>query len=330
MRCADPVRALVLGLVVVALSPVAFAAGATGLAVDVTNESEPVLCAEKDNVAISFSSAEVRSFRIEAAHPVYLSAGMRDNQEADWTACDMSDDPVHAAPAPPRKQTIYEDANLSIVGYAFSTFWRPATATVRIGDRVEKGLHMLQVWMVRPGGAEEVLVFYPPDGHWRARPFAPLQLKATAYGSSFIVGPVQSEARPVANVKDVVFDPAARTFSLSFLDGSRATVRMVSVDEARIVLDISFDRAISGPFATLRSMYVTEFNNDAARIAVRQKGARGWREDNIMKFDHATATDVWVGRLSPSRHNTSSPDFVFNGFSADPAPARGGGRSPPR
>ena len=52
-------------------------------------------------------------------------------------------------------------------------------------------------------------------------------------------------------------------------------------------------------------MYVTDFNNDVARIAVREKGAKGWREDAIMAFERATATDVWAGRIAPSRHNTS-------------------------
>jgi hypothetical protein len=72
-------------------------------------------------------------------------------------------------------------------------------------------------------------------------------------------------------------------------------------------------------------MYVTDFNNDVARIAVREKGARGWREEGIMGFKRATATDVWAGRIAPSRHNTSSPDMVFSGFSdgKDPVqPAR--------
>ena len=85
------------------------AASLDGLAVEVKNESEPVLCAEKDNVAVSFANKNVRSFRIEAAHPVYLSAGMRDNFEADWTACDMSADPNYKAPGEPKKLTLYED-----------------------------------------------------------------------------------------------------------------------------------------------------------------------------------------------------------------------------
>ena len=57
----------------------------------------------------------------------------------------------------------------------------------------------------------------------------------------------------------------------------------------------------------LRSMYVTEFNNDVARIAVREPDAKGWREENIMKFAKATATDIWAGRLTPSRTTPARP-----------------------
>ena len=185
-------RFMLLALALAAASIVpARAASLDGLAVEVTNESEPVLCAEKDNVALSFASRDVRSFRIEAAHPVYLAPGMRDNWEADWTACDMSADPVHAAPGAPGRFTIYEEIEMWVVGYRFPTFWRPATATVRIGDRVEKGLHLIQVWMLRTDGAEEVLVLYPQDGYWRLRPLAPPGLAPTAFGSSFLIGPVE-------------------------------------------------------------------------------------------------------------------------------------------
>ncbi len=61
-------------------------------------------------------------------------------------------------------------------------------------------------------------------------------------------------------------------------------------------------------------MYVTEFNNDVARIALREKDAKGWREEPIMAFKGAKATDLWAGRVAPSRHNTSAPDQVFNRF----------------
>ena len=80
--------------------------------------------------------------------------------------------------------------------------------------------------------------------------------------------------------------------------------------------EVTFDKPIVGaPFAALRSMYVTDFNNDVARVAVREAGAGGWREDGIMAFKGARASELWAGRVSPSRHNTSSPDLLFSGFS---------------
>jgi hypothetical protein len=158
----------------------------------------------------------------------------------------------------------------------------------------------------------------------------PDNMRITAYGSSFLIGPVEYAERPYVSIDEVSIDPKTRTFTLKFVKGGTATLRIANVDTNRIALDVSFDEGISGaPFAMLRSMYVTEFNNDAARIAVREQGAKGWREDNIMKFDHARATDIWIGRLTPSHHNTTSPDIVFNSFSDGPIPKRPKREAPP-
>jgi len=48
-----------------------------------------------------------------------------------------------------------------------------------------------------------------------------------------------------------------------------------------------------------------------------------------MKFDSAHATDIWIGRLTPSQHNTASPDIVFNSFSDGPYPKRPKSEPPP-
>jgi hypothetical protein len=294
------------------------------LAVDVTNASEPVLCAEKDNVTVNLASKDVRAFRIEAAHPAYIGTLQRDSVEPDWTGCtapgDPSAPPAHSPPPPPKRTTLYEQIDLWVVGLTFPSFWRPATATVRIGSRVEKGLHLLQVWTIRPMGGEEVLVLYPQDGYWRLRPLAPAGMAPTAFGSSFLIGPVEVEGRPLVKIKEVAFDPKSRTFTLAFERGGAATVKMAKVDQIRHTLEVALDKPVEGrPFAALRSMYVTDFNNDVARIAVREKDARGWREEGIMTFGRALATDMWAGRIAPSRHNTSSPDMAFSGF--------GGGQS---
>ena len=64
------------------------------LAVEVSNASEPVLCAEKDNVTLNLASKDVRRFRIEAAHPAYIGTIQRDSFEADWTGCTAPSDPT--------------------------------------------------------------------------------------------------------------------------------------------------------------------------------------------------------------------------------------------
>lgn len=317
------IRSLALSLLLAASGLPAWAA--SDVAVEVRNESEPVLCAEKDNVTIKAISPEVRRFRIEAAHPAYIAGLLRDNWEADWTACDMTGDPSFAPPTPPRRVTFYESIEYWLVGYTFPTFWRPAETTFRVGDRVEKGLHIVQLWKLGKDKSHELLVVYPQDGYWRARPMPPSHLSTTAYGSSFLFGPIEQEGRPVVNIREIAFDPKALSFTLSFKDGSSGTLTLASVDENRMVLDGVLDRPVTGgkAFLALRSMYVTEFNNDVARIAVREPGARGWREEPLVPFKGGKATDIWMGRTAFSQHNTSSPDMVFRNFSSSPdAPAK--------
>ncbi|WP_262031406.1 hypothetical protein [Microvirga sp. Mcv34] len=304
------------------LASTATAATLDGLAVDVTNTSEPVLCAEKDNVAINFASPEVKHFQIEAVHPAYLGSLRQDRWEPDWTACEDISAETSAKPHP-TMSTLYEDGELRIMGLSFTEFWRPSDVTVTIGDKVTPKIHLLQLLKKRGDKAAEVLVIYPGDGYWRIKPLPPEHLDWTSYGSSFLVGPVEFDQRPVVNLKDVAFDPKSMTFTLTLAKGGKASVVVKALNEERMTLDVSLDQAVSGlPFAGLRSMYVTEFNADVARIAVREEKARSWREEPIMTFQGGKATDAWMGRLVPSRHNTSAPDMMFNRFRAQPGASR--------
>jgi hypothetical protein len=286
----------------------------------VTNASEPVLCAEKDNVTLNLTSPEVRRFRVQATHPAYIGALTQDRHAPDFTACGQELTRETTEVRPPRQVTFYEDVETWLTGTTFQNFWRPHDVPFRVGDRVERGLHVVQLWVRRDQRAEEVLVIYPADGYWRIRPLPPAHMRWSAYGSSFLVGPIESEGRPVVNIKEISFDPKTMSFRLAFARGGGATLRVDKLDRDQLALDVTLDEPVAGrPFAALRSMYVTEFNADVARIALREPDAKGWREEPIMTFGRAKATDVWAGRLVPSRHNTSAPDMIFNRFEAAPA-----------
>lgn len=300
--------------------------GTERLAVLMENRSWASACAEKDNVHIAMSDADVRSFHIEVAHPVYAmtTAAVPGRFEPDWTACEWTGDPEHTSRQEPGRFVLYEDAEMELVAHRETVWWRPATVSVRVGDRAASGMHVLQLWLKGPLQKEQVLVVYPQDGYFRARPFAGPRLTDTPFGSSFLVGPISyAHDRPLVELTELEFLPSTRTFRLSFKSGGAATMRIEHVDQDHERLAVEFTQPIAGrPFAMLLSMYVTEFNNDVARLAVREPSANAWREENVLKFQDAKATDIWMGRLIPSRHNTLSPDFVFKDFSATSQPRR--------
>jgi hypothetical protein len=306
-----------LGAALLAVLWTASGAQAAEVAVDVVNASVPTLCAETDNVYLKLTSGTVRAFTIEAAHPAYAGTIVLDRSAPDFRNCDMSADPVF--PGEPRRVTIYENADMQLVGHAFTGFWRPAAVPVRVGTRVEKGLHLLQLYVKFKERTEEVLVLYPADGYWRARPLPPENLSYSAYGSSFLLGPIETTARPYVDIKDIAFDPATRTFHLAFSHGGVADLRLDAVDREHIVLAASFDTPIAPPqpFAALRSMFVAETNADAARVAWHTPGGKAWETAPVMDFRRADAIEFWAGRRLPSRHNMSAPDMIFGGFRGD-------------
>jgi hypothetical protein len=288
---------------------------ADNLSVEVVNASEPTLCAETDNVYLKLMSGAVRRFTVEAMHPAYVGTIVVDRYAPDMRNCDMSRDPAHKAE--PRRVTIYETIDWQLVGHTFPSYWRGNQVPVRVGNRVESGLHLLQLWTRFQERAEEVLVLYPADGYWRARPLPPAHLRWSAYGSSFLVGPVETAGRPLVDIQEIVFDQETRSFRLNFARGGAATLRLDHLDQDRIGLDVELEPPVANaPFAALRSMFVTDVNNDVAQIGWRGKGSKSWRQEAVMSFTRADAVELWAGRTIPSRHNLSAPDMLFRDFSA--------------
>ncbi|WP_036284687.1 hypothetical protein [Methylocystis sp. ATCC 49242] len=289
------------------------------LQVRVENNSVPELCAEKDNIELDFISPRVRHMQIQAVHPSYINTIQSDRWAPDWSSCDLSPDPKFFSQS--RRRTFWETPEFWLTGYTFPSFWRPNDVPVRVGDKVEKGLHMIQVWMWYRERAEEIMAIYPPDGYWRGRPLPFEDMRWTAYGSSFLVGPVEMQERPIVDLDELVFEPATRTFVLKFRRGGEARITVKGADQDRLTLDVSFSDAMPGgrPFAALRSMYTMETMSDAAIVGWRNKRGKGWEESPVIDFKGASATEFWVGRHLPSRHNLSAPDMVFSRFRGEAA-----------
>lgn len=288
--------------------------GAEEIAVDVVNASTPTLCAEIDNVHVKLQGEAVRSFTIEAAHPAFMGMVVVDRSAPDFRNCDMSGDPAFRAE--PRRVTLFETPDMQLIGHTFPSFWRDRQVPVRVGDRVETGLHLLQLWMRFEDRTEEVLVLYPADGYWRARPISPTRLRWTAYGSSFLIGPVENARRPLVDIAEISFDPATRSLHTTFVRGGGATVALAELDREHVVLDVTMDPPVAAdhPFAALRSMFVTDTNADVGQLAWRDKGADGWQQSPVMSFTRGKAAELWAGRAVPSRHNLSAPDMTFRDF----------------
>jgi hypothetical protein len=210
------------------------------------------------------------------------------------------------------------------VGHAFPTFWRPESVDFRVGDRVERGLHLVQLVRLAVPGPEptprdvEILVLYPSDGYWRPKPLPPSTLPDSAYGSSFLFGPIEHDGRPYVALREVTFDPVSENFDLVFRDGSRGRLGVSEVSRKQLVLSLSLDRPLppGRPFAALRSMFVTTDQADVSLVAW-DAGAAGTRSTApVLSFEGIRAPAARFGRSEPSHHNLSAPDIVFDGFTA--------------
>ena len=297
--------------------PASPASAADGLAVEVTNASEPVLCAEKDNVTIKLASPEVRSFRIEAAHPAYIgSAAATIARRRIGRALRRSISRRDLRGAGRRTSvTFYEDVEIWLTGFTFPNFWRPNDMPFRVGDRVENGIHLVQLWVRAPrarrGGAGALSVgrLLARRGRCRRRICG-----WSAYGSSFLIGPVEVEGRPIVKIREIEFDPETRTFR----SPSRRRRRDASARQARPRAARPRRGLRPGDRRPAVRGAALDVRHRDQRRRRPHRAARGERQGLARGADHGLqgreGDRLWAGRLVPSRHNTSAPDHVFNRF----------------
>ncbi|MCU0839628.1 MAG: hypothetical protein MUE49_13030 [Rhodospirillales bacterium] len=312
---------------------VAFAATIAGLlapvaradmSVAVTGASRPTVCAEEDNITVRLAGDGVGALSITALHPAYAAAVIEDSTAPDFAGCDFSADPAYAFT--PRTVVLHDGAHWRLVGHTFASLWRPAAPPVSVadgGDRAggeETDLHLLQLFSKAVSPPIEVLVLYPADGYWRLKPLPPPHLAASAYGSSFLIGPIEIDGRPLVRLAAIRFEPAADRFHLTFARGGEASLRVTSLSPERADVAVAFSppSRAEPAFAALRSMFVSPAVADVAEVRWQRGAGEAWQSEPILGFGEVTAVAVRFARAVPSRHNTSAPDLQFDRFR--PAP----------
>jgi hypothetical protein len=291
--------------------------------VAVSNHSRATACAEEDNVSLHLQAPRIARLRVEALPPPYLDGVDRDITTPDFSGCNFDGSAHPTDPAYRFREgrvVLHDGPRWRIVGLTLPTFWRPQRVPVRLGQRTVRGIHLLQVFAKTndTSPSREVLVLYPSDGYWRIKPVPAPRFGDGVYGSSFLLGPVVDDGRPVVNIASIRIETRPLVLHLRFADGGQARVAVAEASRERTALDVSFSPATNdaAPFATLRSMHITPDNADVSEITWRRESDAALQTKPLDTVRRIEATDVRFGRSIPSRHNTSAPDLRFYDFEA--------------
>ena len=155
----------------------------------------------------------------------------------------------------------------------------------------------------------EVFVLYQ-DGNSRILTFPPSGIDWIPFGSSVIIGSSDPDSfRPYAAISRVDFDPRTLKFTLYFSTGGQAVLSIATNITTTLVTvsNITYATNASRPFATFRSMWVSDGNSDVDHVR-SDAGARAW---HIMqdRWTRLTGKNFLFFRTCVSQHNTLSPDI---------------------
>jgi hypothetical protein len=306
-----------------------FSAVAAPTFATVSNQTRPTQCAEEDNVSLTLHGVSIHRFRVEALQPPYLSTVGNDLTAPDFSGCNFDGgvhptDPAHRFT--PRTKVLLDSARWKVVGMTLPTFWRPQNVPVRVDGKRDGGFHLLQFFRKTRGKTVEVMVLYPADGYWRVKPLPELRFGDGAYGSSFLIGPIEQDGRPVVNIASIDVDTGLGRrpleIRLRFANGNRAIVQASEINRVRTALDVTMEPPTSGnaAFAVLRSMYVAPDNADMSEVSWQAAPTRTTQTTALADIVDFRTTRVRFGRRLQSRHNTSAPDVEFSAFENSSVP----------
>lgn len=269
------------------------------------NNSACTTCAEDDNINIPLFAEEVNNFQVVATHPTY-GVGT-DNCNADFSGCPSGNGVAIQTADSCEKPGTFADVEVCTV----ADWWRPYNMTVVVGDAELSG-HYLRWYKTIEGSssAPQFLVLYQ-DGYMRLKPHPPVGISDTCFGSSVIIGPAPLADRPYVDIEKVTVDLTESTLDIVYRAGGSAHLKL-SVNRDRAVANVGVNYDGSKPFATFRSMYVSDGNADVDQIRTGG-GDLGFFSQSPhqcdVKWNTLPGTWWFFHRAVHSKHNTSAPDI---------------------
>ncbi|MBC6935614.1 MAG: hypothetical protein DWB42_07205 [Chloroflexi bacterium] len=309
------------------------------------SSSETTACAEDDNVNIplkgdisTFASPHPGGFdyQIVATHPTYSYS--EDTGIPDFRNCtpgDPGDTPppgvcANSSPAFPNGK-IWDDGVNVVEICQEDNWWRTGQSmTVQVNGNQASGQRLVLYRKIAGADSWPQYAVLYQDGNLRLKPHPPQGRNDTLFGSSVIVGPAPENDRPYVDITGVTFDPAAQCLDLTYAGGETAHICLiVNRSHAAALVDAdynSFDspaRAAFVPFATFRSMWVSDANADASRLQAPQGDYSIY---SPKKWEVLYGPWWKFYRKTRSVHNTSAPDILVEVFEvagiAPPYPPR--------
>lgn len=269
------------------------------------NNSSITTCAEDDNVNIPLFSPGVNLFQVIATHPAYCPCVDADCSP-DSSGCGKE-----------RKtdtcRELYNDhSNNILTGCTVPDWWRGSqTMTVEMGGNAVP-VHYI-VWQQRINGSAASPGFFVlyQDGSMRLKPQPPFGVADVCYGSSVIIGPATPTTRPYVDIKNIHINAGLAGLVVTYRNGETATITLaVNRLQAVVYVAVGYQADETMPFATFRSMWLSDDNCDAARVEYRTGASTG--DYNIINGWSLLEGPGWsFYRDSQSSHNKSSPDIAI-------------------
>lgn len=223
---------------------------------------------------------------------------------------------------PETSKTIYKSDDVAVTTVTVPFSWlAPRTMTVRLPDGTSfYDVTYLQFYRPIPwsrGAYAQVFVLYN-DGNVRLLPTTPEGLDWIPFGTSVVIGQtVYTSKRPYAAITQVDIDPEMWEMRVRYDDGSSATFKLNSKDDQTrlLVTNIDFRKdSQAHPFATIRSMYVSEGNTDVDSVKVDNKDTY-----HVMdKWGSLKGLSFAFHRRCISKHLTLSPDIRLDILKTSP------------